>query len=84
MGRIICLISTQRRRACRVTSTRRGISPQRTGNDDEEKKEEAPVKSRGGKARLRSIPLLVNIKINRKGAWAPGRHGDSCHPLRLN
>lgn len=48
MGGIICLISTQRRRACRVTSTRHSISPQRTGNDDEEEEEEAPVKSGGG------------------------------------
>lgn len=44
------MISTQRRRACRVTSTRRGIAPQRTGDDEEEEeeKQEAPLKSGGG------------------------------------
>lgn len=42
------MISTQRRRACRVTSTRCGIAPQRTGDDEEEEKQEAPMKWRGG------------------------------------
>lgn len=51
MGGIIFLISTQRRRACRVTSTRRGISPQRSGNDDDEEKDEAPVKFGGERSR---------------------------------
>lgn len=56
------MISTQRRRACRVTSTRCGISPQRTSGDDEEEKEEAPVKSGGGVSALPQHPSLGKHK----------------------
>lgn len=62
MGGIIYLISTQRRRACWVTSTHRGISPQRASDDDEEEKEEAPVKSGAGVSTLLKHPSLGKHK----------------------
>lgn len=67
------MISTQRRRACRVTSTRCGIAPQRTGDDEEEEKQEAPMKWRGGGvSTLLKHPSLGKHKNQQEKGRRPG------------